>query len=139
MKTVGFNFSKIAVEKFSDKLDKIKLKTNIEFKEIKSVKADMFKTKEDFLGVNFVYFIDYGSEFGRIDFTGNIVVSLDSKKSKAILKDWQNKKMSEEFRVYLLNIILRKCTVKALELEDEMNFPLHMKMPYVKPEETKKK
>jgi len=31
--------------------------------------------------------------------------------------------------VSLFNIILRKCHVKALELEEDLNLPLHVQMP----------
>ncbi len=137
MRIVGFNFTKIEAEKFSDKLDKIKLKTNIEFTDLKPVKSNIIKTKEEFLGVNFIYSIDYGSEFGKIGFSGNILVSVESKKAKGILKEWENKKIPSDLKVYLLNVILRKGNIKAFELEDEMNFPLHMKMPSVNEDQIK--
>ena len=40
--------------------------------------------------------------------------------------------MTEEFRILLFNIILRKANIKALELEEQMNLTLHIPLPTLK-------
>jgi len=132
MKAVGFNFKKISIEKLSDKTENIKVNTNIDISEISSVKTNLFKTEEEFLGVKFKYEINYNPNYAKLEFEGNIIVSVDQKKSKEIIKEWENKKIPEEFRIFLFNIILKKANLKALELEDEMNIPLHIPLPSVK-------
>ena len=57
------------------------------------------------------------------------MLSTDSEMAKDVMKKWKNKETPEEFRIPLFNIIFRKAGLKALELEDEMNLPLHMSMP----------
>jgi len=37
--------------------------------------------------------------------------------------------------VFLFNIILKKSTLKALQIEEELNIPLHMQLPSLKKQE----
>ena len=46
--------------------------------------------------------------------------------------DWKDKKMPDDFRNTLFNLILRKASLKALQLEEEMNLPIHMQLPTLK-------
>jgi hypothetical protein len=137
MKVLGFNFSKISVEKFPNKAEDIKLNTNIEILNIKSVKTDMLKTKDELIGVKFSYKIGYDPDYAKIEFAGDILLSLDFKIAKDVLKEWKDKKFPEEFQMFVFNVILRKSNIKALELEDEMNLPLHFPLPSLKKSENK--
>ena len=135
MKLVGFNFNKISIEKFSNKSEKINAKMNIEIKEILKIKENVIKSKEDLLAIEFVYNIDYSPEFAKIEFTGTLLLSIDPKEAKEILKEWEQKKTPKEFRMAVYNIILKKANVKALSLEDEIGLPLHIQLPFFKKEE----
>jgi len=135
MKIVGFNFNKINIEKLSDKVDNLKINTDIDISEIKEIKSDFFKTKEDIITVKFSYNINYEPNFAKIEFVGNVLLAIESKTTKNILKQWKDKKMSEEFKITLFNIILRKSNLKALQLEDEINLPLHISLPSLKQKE----
>lgn len=135
MKILGFNFSKISVEKFPDKVEDIKLNTNIDVLDIKPVKADMLKTKDELVGVKFSYSIKYDPNYAKIEFSGDILISVDSKLAKDVLKEWKDKKLPEDFQIFVYNIILRKSNIRALELEDEMNLPLHFPLPTLKKSE----
>ena len=135
MKLLGFNFNKISIEKFplkTEKAEGLKINTGISIKEITSVNADMFKTKDEFLGVKFSYDIHYDPDFAKIEFLGDLILSLDSKDAKEVLKEWKDKKFPEEFKIFVFNIILKKTNLKALELEEEMNLPLHWPLPSIK-------
>ncbi len=130
MRIIGFNFSKISVEKLADKVDNLKIDTKIDISEIEPVKSDIFK-KEELLSIKFTYTIDYSPKLAKLELAGHIIMSVDSKMVNNILSGWKNKKMPEEFRIAIFNIILRKANIKALELEDEMNLPIHMPLPKV--------
>jgi len=82
--------------------------------------------------VVFSYLVDYNPEFAVVDLRGSILLSMDEKSAKEVLKEWKKKKMPEGFRTTIFNIILRKATIKSLELEDELNLPLHMPLPTIK-------
>ncbi len=137
MKLIGFNLSKVSIEKISDNFKEFKIDTNLNLIDINQIKTDLFKSKEDLLGVRFKYIINYSPNLGKILFEGNILLSLDQKDSKKILKDWKNKKLQEDFKITVFNVILRKCNIKALQLEDEMNFPIHLPLPVLRKESKK--
>ena len=139
MRFIGFNLIKINAEKFSDKIENLKINTNINISEINTIKSDFFKTKEEVLSVKFNYDIIYDSNFAKIEFIGKVLFVIDSKIAKNILKQWEDKKMPEDFRLILFNIILRKSNLKALQLEDEMNLPLHISLPSLKKQKTEEK
>lgn len=132
MKILGFNFTKIVIERFpmkSEKIEGLKLNTDISIKEITSVNSDLFKTKDEFLGVKFTYNINYDPDYAKLEFSGDLIVSLESKDAKEVLKQWKDKKFPEDFKILVFNAILKKSNLKALELEDEMNLPLHLPLP----------
>jgi len=139
MRFIGFNFNKINIEKFNDKIENLKINTKINVSEIKNIKSDFFKTKEEIIEVKFAYFINYDPDFAKIELTGSVILSIEPKIVKDILKQWKDKKMSEDFRIMLFNIILRKSSLRALQLEDEMNLPLHMQLPSLKKQKDEEK
>lgn len=135
MKLLGFNFTKISVEKLSEKPTETKVSTNINVSEIKSVTVSMLKTKEDVLGVKFAYKVVYDPKYAEVDLQGAIMLSVEPKVAKQVLKEWKTKKMPSDFQGALFNLILAKSSVKALQLEEEMNLPFHIPLPSVKPQE----
>ena len=137
MKIIGFNFDKINIEKLPGKAENLEVKTNIDISEIKEVKSESTSMKEDFLGVGFTFNVNYEPDFARINLSGKVLFAVEPKLSKNILKQWKDKKMPEDFRILLFNVILRKANLKALQLEEEMNLPLHVPMPSLKKQETK--
>tara|TARA_Y100000034_G_scaffold119266_1_gene160854 strand:- start:1548 stop:1967 length:420 start_codon:yes stop_codon:yes gene_type:complete len=138
MKILGFNFTKINIEKFSDNLEKLKMNTNIDISNIKQVKSDFLKSKEEIIGVKFNYIVDYSPNIAKLELNGNILLTTAPKILKDIIKQWKDKKIPEGFRMALFNIILRRSTIKSLQLEDEMNLPPHINLPRVSNQQEKK-
>jgi len=139
MRLIGFNFNKINIEKFNDKVENLKINTKINVSKIKNIKSDFFKTKEEIIEVKFDYSINYDPDFAKIELAGSVILSIEPKIVKDILKKWEDKKMSEDFRIMLFNIILRKSSLRALQLEEEMNLPPHISLPVLKKQDNKKK
>ncbi|MFA5953691.1 MAG: hypothetical protein WC812_03795 [Candidatus Pacearchaeota archaeon] len=138
MKLAGFNFTKIVGERSNIKFEELKINSTLDLKEIKEISSDLIKTKEDLLGVRFFYSIEYSQKVAKIEFEGNIIISLDSKQAKEILKEWDDKKVKSSFKEAIFNLILNKCNIKALQLEEELGLPIHFKLPSIKIEEPKK-
>lgn len=138
MKILGFNITKVSAEKFLSKVNELNINTQIDIKEILESKSDSFKIKEDLISVDFILSIKYEPGMAKIDIGGRILLGLDSKLAQEVLKDWKAKKTSEEFRIFLFNVILRKASLKALELEEDMALPLHIQFPSFKKSEEKK-
>jgi len=132
MRVIGFNFTKLLAEKLEENRNQIKIGTEIDVSNIKSIKADIFKAKEDLIEVKFSYNVEYDPKIAKVELEGSIIFSLEPKLAKQVLKDWKKKKMPEGFRLILFNVILKKSTLKALELEDFLNVPLHISLPSLK-------
>ena len=139
MRFIGFNFSKISIEKSKDNLENLKISNKINISEIKKVKSDFFKTKEEILEAKFSYEIIYEPQIANLSFEGSVLLSIDSKESKEILKKWETKEISENFKIILFNIILKKSNLKALQLEYEMNLPTHITLPFLKGQKKEEK
>ncbi len=132
MKLIGFNFTKINAQKSEKIIENVNIKTNIDVSDIHEVKSDFFGSKESLVGVKFGYKIDYEPEFAGILFNGTVLFSTNSKESVEILNQWEQKKILDKFKIPLFNIILKKSNLRALQLEEELNLPLHIPMPSLK-------
>jgi len=53
MKLLGFNFSKINVEKFKNRPDSIKFNTKMDITSISTAKSDLFRGKEELIDIEF--------------------------------------------------------------------------------------
>jgi hypothetical protein len=133
MKLAGFNFTKIHAEKQKNQIKEIKIDSKINIASIESIKSDLINQKESLLGVEFDYSIKY-KNLATLEFKGNLVLVLDSKDANKIIKDFKNKKISDDFRISIFNIIMKKSSIKALQLEEELNLPYHFKLPSLRPE-----
>jgi hypothetical protein len=132
MKLVGFNFNKINAERLAeDKPSNLTISNNIEILDVSKPKIEVSMGKEDILNIKFLYKIDYNPGYAKIHFSGEVFLSTDKKLSEDILKDWKNKKLSEDFKISLFNTIFRKSNIKALELEDQIGLPLHIPLPTI--------
>lgn len=134
MKIIGFNLNKISAESLSNDFKELKINTNIKIEDIESAKSDIFKKDEEAINIKFNYLLDYAPSIAKLAFSGSIVMLVNEKESKNILKQWENKKIPDAIKLPLFNIILRKTNIKALELEDELNLPLHIALPSLKPQ-----
>ena len=138
MKVVGFNFTKLNLEKKSDNLKDLKISTGIDVLDIKEAKTDLFNSSEGLIVVKFEYIINYETDIALLKFNGNLILSLESKEAKEVLKQWKEKNIPEEFRLGVFNIILRKSSLKALQFEEELNLPPHIPLPSFKSPEKQK-
>ncbi|MEX0932635.1 MAG: hypothetical protein WDZ77_00865 [Candidatus Pacearchaeota archaeon] len=132
MKIVGFNFNKISVEKTSDNYKDLKINTKIDVTEVKQIKSEVFQSKENLIEVKFNYSITYSPKIAEVSFSGAMLTLVDDKTAKEFIKSWKKKQFPEEHKIPLFNVILKKSNLKALELEDELNLPLHIPLPTVK-------
>lgn len=134
MKLINYNLTKFKAEKFENNSKELKINTSIDIKSIKETKNEFIKTKDTILNVKFKYKIKYDPEIAELEFEGNMGLLIDVKKAKEIIEGQKNKKIDENFRMSLFNLILRKTTVKALQSEEELNLPPHFNLPSLKTE-----
>jgi hypothetical protein len=132
MRLLGFNFTKISAERFSSNLENLKISTKIDINNISEAKQDILKIKDEMLSVSFIYEIDYVEKIAKINLEGNLVLSLDSKTYKEVLKQWKDKQIPEDFRIILFNLIIKKSSLNALSVEEDLNLPFHIPLPQIK-------
>jgi hypothetical protein len=126
MRLIGFNFTKIQAERFKDKTESIKFNSKVNISSIEIIKSEIIKTKEEIIKVNFNYLLSYEPEFAKIELSGNAILSLDSKMAKQVSKGFNDKGTPDDFKIFVLNIILKKVNLKSLQLEEELNLPIHL-------------
>ncbi|MBD3252374.1 hypothetical protein GF386_01435 [Candidatus Pacearchaeota archaeon] len=131
MRIVGFNLSKILVERKEHFGTKPKVNQNIDIKNI--IKEKIPISDQDALKINFNLSINYSENFAKLEFEGSVIGIPNKEELKKFLDTWKKKQIPEDARVPLFNFIMNKCNVKAIQLEDEMGLPLHVPMPRLSP------
>jgi hypothetical protein len=137
MRLLGFNFNKISAERLKNTRDDLKITSNIEIPSIEKTNSDFLKTKnEELISAKFKHTINYEPDVAVLELSGALLLSIESKQAKDLLKKWEeNKQIPDDIKIPLLNLIIQKSSVKALELEDTMSFPFHIQFPRVKKQE----
>lgn len=125
IKLVAFKYTKINVERNDESKGELKITPNINIQSIDKLKSE---SKQEILEIKFNFGIDYSS-LGKIELAGKMLLSADSKTVKDALEGWKNKKLDNNFNMIILNVIMQKASIKALQLEEEMNLPPHMQLP----------
>ncbi|PIN93029.1 hypothetical protein COU54_04735 [Candidatus Pacearchaeota archaeon CG10_big_fil_rev_8_21_14_0_10_31_24] len=137
MPVIGFNFTKISATRFSEPRRNSTIDGNMEFKDITTEKNSILNSDNEVLKLSFKFGFTYfesedkKNKLGELAFEGDIFYSTTKEESKEILKSWKKKTTPKEFSEGIYTLILRKCTVKALDLEDQVGLPPHLQLPKV--------
>jgi len=150
MQIVGFNFTKVLAERKPTIGPKTSINTNIEFLDLSKEEIDILKDQEA-LKITFNFSVIYSDtpekekpkektskeELGKISFEGVILLTSNSEEIKNLLKSWKKKEIPNNLKVPLFNLILKRCSTKALDLEEQLNLPSHIPFPQItlKPKE----
>ncbi len=138
MKTIGFNLTKIHAENIDNNKSKNSADTNLEFLEVDKTKVDVMKDQE-VLVFSFKFTVTYTEsqekkeKSGEVIFEGKIILATDKEETKEILKSWKKKEIADAIRTPLFNLVLQKCSVKALTLEEDVGLPSHIPLPNIRP------
>ena len=132
MRLIGFNLTKMIAERFSNINGDLKIETAINLESIEENTKIPNKQENFFLDVSFKYSIDYSVKIAKIELEGKILLSVDQKLGKEIIKTWKKKKLDEKTKMAIFNGILMKSNIKAIQLEDELGLPTHFKLPSLK-------
>ncbi len=132
MRLIGFNFKKISIERLNEKLKNLRIESKINIESIDTVETDFIRKEEKIIRIKFLYVIDYLPDIAKVELQGQVLFSVSEAKAKEIINEWKEKKLNENDRLLIFNIILKKSNIKALQLEDEMNLPPHIPLPSIK-------
>lgn len=134
-KIVGFNLSKVSIEREKGIKGKIEIKSNLNITDIKKENLEISKENE-VLAFEFSFTINYEPKIAEIVFQGDVLLMVSPAESKEILKKWKKKEILDSIRLLLFNIILTKCNIRALQLEEELNLPTHIPLPKLSAQQT---
>lgn len=129
---VGFNLKKILIERKEELKKGFEIKYDLGIKNIEKTKLEISKDK-DVLSLEFKFIIQYTPNIAIIEFEGNVLLLAEPKEVREILKEWKKKHISDKIRLLVFNLIIIKCSIKALELEDNLNLPYHVPVPRLTP------
>lgn len=148
MQIIGFNFTRMSAEKQPEFNRGNSHRTNIEFLEIKKEEKSLLNDK-DTMSIKYQFSLSYFREEKKKEKTtaeivleGSILIATEKNESTDLEKAWKKKAIPQELKLPLFNMILRKCSPKAILLEEEVNLPCHLPIPQVRagaPEENKEK
>jgi len=137
MKVIGFNIEEISGKK-SQELKRYSINTDITFSNVEKSKLDVLK-EDEALKVSFKFLVNYKDADSKSDeaknqvsILGSLLLMVDKELSKEFIKSWKNKQVPKDKMVSLYNFILKKCSVRALQLEEDLNLQPHIPFPQVK-------
>ncbi len=147
MQIIGFGFTKITAFKSENfTRNTANINTTMEFTNVLKEEIKLLKDNNEGLKLNFKLSIDYTlqdekkqekqdkqDKQGEISFEGYLIISASKEESKNIQKSYKKKQMSPTLLAPLYNFLLKKCTPKAMNLEDEIGLPLHIPIHQIKP------
>ena len=136
MQVVGFNLIKISATR-EMKYERSSINTNIEFTSVEKEELPILKDSEG-IKISFKFTIAYGDpekkekKSAELHFEGIILLGTTKEEAKEFLKDWKKKSVPQNTVIPLYNTILKRCSIKALQLEEDLNLPTHIPFPQVK-------
>ena len=132
MPIVGFNFTKINVERGDITKGDVKVSNNIQLKDVKEIKLKVASEKQKTVQMDFEYTAKYEPKLGEIVLEGHVILIEEAKKAKEIEKTWKkSKKIPEDIIQPVMNSILNRCTIEAIILSREVNLPNPVPLPKI--------
>lgn len=139
MPIIGFNFTKINVERKEGAAGKVSIKNNVTVKGVEETNLALGKEKQNALKILFEFTSKYEPKIGNILIEGDLMFMGETKKVKEIMDNWsKNKKIPKDVMGNILNTILTRCNIQALILSQDVNLPPPIPLPKVQPDATEK-
>ena len=152
MNVIGFSLTKLSGERKKDFKPSSGTSTNIEFTNAEKTEIPMLKLDSEAVNVFFRFTVAYteGENAEKTDKTekkgkgkdestpteisieGTITLSTTSEESQEILKSWKSRMLPDYFKIPIFNLILKKCSIRALQLEEELGLPFHISTPQIR-------
>jgi len=132
MAIVGFNFSKISVEKKESVKGKISINNNITITNVEKKDLILGVAKQDGIRFEFEFTSKYEPKFADIILGGEVLYLGDAEEVKKVMDEWKkSKNIPKDVKVQVINAALTKCNIEALILSKEVNLPPPIPLPSV--------
>ncbi|MEI6058990.1 MAG: hypothetical protein WCP89_04435 [archaeon] len=132
----GFHITKTHAERNPEFKGKLEIASSINISNIEKFKPE--QSKQELVKIIFNFGISYKT-LGNVSVSGELFLSADPKTFKEIISDWKDKKQTSNTHVAIMNIIMQKASLKALQLEDDVGLPPHINIPVLRHSEEKSK
>jgi hypothetical protein len=134
MAIIGFNYTKIHIEKNEGISGNVKITNNVSVKDIIETDFNFGSQKQKGLKFMFEYTTEYNPEIGKLSISGEVMTLEPDEHRKKIIDEWKkNKSVQNSVMVAILNHIFNKCNLQALILTRDVNLPPPIKLPELKP------
>ena len=84
MQIIGFNLTKISIEKKEKIQEKLEIKQNINIDDVSKDKINI--SKEEILKITFTFNVDYSPDFAKLEFQGLLILLPEKEEFKKITK-----------------------------------------------------
>lgn len=136
MQLIGFNLTKISASK-KESFKKSALDLDIEFTNVEKQKLDILKDS-DAVKISFKHVLSYlnneekKESQGEVSFEGHLMLNVTKEELQTIIKTWKKKILPENITYFVSNLILKRCSPKAFQLQEELGLPTHVRVPSVR-------
>jgi hypothetical protein len=133
MPVIGISIKNINAKRYAKPERRIRVNNNTKLKEVKEQNLSALKKKGLSVGFEFktTYVSSMNKPLAEIIINGNVLF-LD-KRHRKILSNWKkNKKLPEDVNLQLVNAVLRKCLLRALDLSEELQLPPPIALPFAR-------
>ena len=128
MTIVGFNFTKISIERKGEPKGRVDINNNISIKDVVAANFGLGKTKEKGVRISYEFTSNYNPDIAEILIAGDVLFI--GEENDEILKGWKkDKKMPKEIMKDLLNTIMMRCSVESMILTKDLNLPPPIPFP----------
>lgn len=138
MGVVGFNLTKINVERKKFGEGKVSIDNNLSLKDLTERNlGGIGKTKQMGIDFGFEFKVQYLAEsketFASMSLEGDVLYVEEATKVKALVEDWKkNKNVDKEILTQVMNMAMAKCNIAAIMISREINMPPPIPLPKVR-------
>jgi hypothetical protein len=130
MTVIGFNFTKISIEKKIMINGKININNNVGITGVDEANLPIVNDKQSALKFDFKFNTLFEPDIGGIEILGELFWLTQKEKAQEMIKSWKkDKNMNRDIMTSVLNTILNKCNIEALILCKDMNLPSPIPLP----------
>lgn len=129
---IGFNFTRMVVERNSSSEGKINISNNVGVKDVKDAQVNLGGTTNSGVRFIFTFVSTYDPGVGKIELEGDVIAIDEKHAIEQLIKGWNDKKEIPQIVMSdVLNHILNRCNVQALIMSRDINLPSPIPLPKV--------
>lgn len=129
---IGFNFKKLSIERKKPLVKGMKVAYDLDFSNVKDEAFPLADKGQLVLTLEFDFSVKYNPDIAEVKMNGSVNYMMPKDEAKKVIALWsKTKKLPKNISVPVINRILDKCNIKALELEQDLSLPTHLPMPSV--------